>query len=207
LYYYGGSGGGAGVAGNGTWGTLTFSNYSDASSGDTLNGTLNVVVYQTGGTMSGFSYIVWSGFVGYIDITGTLQYSGSTSGNITLDFLASVSGSSIALTGTALLAGTYYDINTGKSVAPPTPTVVFSPTPEYNYSPGSGGVSFILTSAGSTIYYTSDGTLPAAGAGTTFLYSAPVTSTSGTFYAIAMAYGVIAGVPSRISLVVYPSYG
>ena len=47
-----------------TWGTLVFSSYKDSASGETLNGTLQLEVFQTSGPGSYNAAVTWSGFEG-----------------------------------------------------------------------------------------------------------------------------------------------
>ena len=186
----------------GTWGTLVFSGYNDAASGDTISGTLQIEVFQTAGTYSFQGAVQWGvGFTGLVDVTGTLQFSGNTTGNVSCDFLATVNGAAISLSGTVSLGSTFYDASTGKETNPPVPSVSFSPASSYAYAP-SGGTPLTMTSAGSTIYYTVDGTTPTTGS---TQYSGPITS--GVSNLVVMAFGTNGAASSRISLIVYPSLG
>jgi hypothetical protein len=189
--------------GYGTWGTIAFSNYLDAASGDTINGTLQVVVYQISGTTP-TGTITWTGFVGLVDVTGTLLFSGSTTGSVMCDFLASVNGSAFTLSGTVATGGTYFNASTGAVTTTPLPTVAFSQTSATGYAP-SLGTPLSLTSVGTTIYYTTDGSIPNVGQGTTAVYTVPLTS--GTVGSVVIAFGVYGSSSSRLSLVVYPGAG
>ena len=192
------------------YGTLAFTGYVDTASGEKLDGSLKVILYQTGGAAPDFgphgqyNIVEWGGFTGYADLTGTVTLTGQTSGSITVDTLATFNGSTIALSGTFALGGDYFDAGTGAEVTAPVPTVTFSPTyaDVTNYNPSGSGGELVLTSAGSTIYYTLDGSVPSAGHPGTTQYTGP--DTSDTNVAVALAYAVQGSRASRLSVMVYP---
>ena len=186
----------------GTWGTLTFTNYVDAATEETLNGTLQVQVFQTGASTPLNGPVLWgASFQGLVDVTGTLTLSGSLAGSLACDFLATQNGTAMTLDGTVSMSGAYYNAATGAATSAPVPTVTFSPPSVSNYIP-SVGSPLTLASTGSTaIYYTLDGSLPKGGSPT--LYAGPITTSSISRFVV-IAYAVNGTSQSRTSLAVYP---
>ena len=194
----------------GTWGTLTFANYADATSGETLNGTLQLEVYQTAGDTIFNGPVTWNAnFAGLLDVRGNIQYSGAASATVTYDFLATVTGASAVLSGTASLASIYYDVSTGQQTSAPVPTVTFSPASRYSYRAQSPDPDFVMTSSGTTaIYYTTDWSMPTT---SSTHGSSPLTIAAQIGYGalpynpIVIAFAANGSATSRISFIVYPS--
>jgi len=191
------------ATGVGTWGTMTFSNYSDTASGNTINGTLQVQVYQPGVSPSNLTPVQWAGFRGLVDVTGTLAFSGTLPGNVGVDFLDTQSGTTMGLSGTVSLGGSYFDAASGAVVATPVASVSISPASSNEYTP-SAISPLTMTSAGSTaIYYTLNGLTPSTGS---TLYSGPITGGGVTDFVVE-AIAVSGASTSRVSLKVYPGVG
>ena len=190
-------------SGVGTWGTLVFADYTDTASGNTINGTLQVQVFQPGVSPSGLSPVNWVGFNGLLDLTGTLTFSGAVSGDVGVDVLDSQSGTTASLTGTVSLDGSYFSAANGAATTTPVSTVTFTPASSNEYTPTPTS-PLTMTSAGSTaIYYTLTGLMPTTGS---TVYSAPITA-GGTTDFVVLAFAVNGSSQSRVSLRVYPGVG